>query len=106
MNKVWGRETLRFVDAWACKDGTLEDDEGRKRKARTNLVVFSEKSPSKSSVSFGLELNGHQVTLGILPLRILGALGPWLKPLGDAMHGSHKMRGSFLPTNWNSCSRT
>ena len=27
MNKLWKRDTLRFVDAWACKDGTPEDDE-------------------------------------------------------------------------------
>ncbi|KAL1635132.1 hypothetical protein SLS56_001884 [Neofusicoccum ribis] len=30
MNKVWNRETLRYVDAWACRDGTPEDDEDRK----------------------------------------------------------------------------
>lgn len=29
MNKIWKRDTLRFVDAWACKDGTPEDDEDR-----------------------------------------------------------------------------
>ena len=27
MNKVWRREVLRFVDAWACREGTPEDDE-------------------------------------------------------------------------------
>lgn len=27
MNKLWSRETLRFVDAWACRDGTPEDHE-------------------------------------------------------------------------------
>lgn len=27
MNKMWNRETLRFVDAWACKEGTPEDDQ-------------------------------------------------------------------------------
>ncbi|KAL9601586.1 MAG: hypothetical protein Q9219_002420 [cf. Caloplaca sp. 3 TL-2023] len=26
MNKFWDRETLRFVDAWACRKGTPEDD--------------------------------------------------------------------------------
>lgn len=26
MNKLWNRETLRFVDAWACRKGTPEDD--------------------------------------------------------------------------------
>lgn len=27
MKKWWPREVLRFVDAWACKEGTPEDDE-------------------------------------------------------------------------------
>lgn len=26
MNKLWNRETLRFVDCWACRKGTPEDD--------------------------------------------------------------------------------
>jgi hypothetical protein len=30
MNRLWDRETLRFVDSWACKDGTPEDDEDRR----------------------------------------------------------------------------
>lgn len=30
MNKLWSRESLRFVDAWACRDGTPEDDQDRK----------------------------------------------------------------------------
>lgn len=30
MNKIWNRETLRFVDQWACKAGTPEDDEDRR----------------------------------------------------------------------------
>ena len=29
MNKLWQRETLRYVDAWACRDGTPEDDEDK-----------------------------------------------------------------------------
>lgn len=27
MKRLWHRETLRHVDAWACKDGTPEDEE-------------------------------------------------------------------------------
>jgi hypothetical protein len=30
MNKLWSRETLRFVDSWACKQGTPEDDADRR----------------------------------------------------------------------------
>lgn len=29
MKRIWSRETLRFVDSWACRDGTPEDDEDR-----------------------------------------------------------------------------
>lgn len=34
MNRIWNRETLRYVDAWACRDGTPEDDEDRRADAR------------------------------------------------------------------------
>jgi HCO3- transporter family len=27
MNRIWRRDVLRFVDAWACREGTPEDDE-------------------------------------------------------------------------------
>ena len=26
MNRLWPSETLRFVDAWACRKGTPEDE--------------------------------------------------------------------------------
>lgn len=36
MNRIWNRETLRFVDGWACRDGTPEgtEDEKLMEKAR------------------------------------------------------------------------
>lgn len=34
MNRWWPREVLRFVDAWACREGTPEDDEDAEEKAR------------------------------------------------------------------------
>ena len=34
MNKVWRRDVLRFVDAWACREGTPEDEEDQQ--ARDN----------------------------------------------------------------------
>ncbi|KAI5207067.1 hypothetical protein E4T39_02132 [Aureobasidium subglaciale] len=37
MNKIWNRETLRFVDAWACRDGTPEGDEDRRKMERARL---------------------------------------------------------------------
>ncbi|KAL3422365.1 hypothetical protein PVAG01_06521 [Phlyctema vagabunda] len=34
MNRIWKRETLRFVDAWTCRDGTPEDTEDETKKTR------------------------------------------------------------------------
>ncbi|KAF2686386.1 hypothetical protein K458DRAFT_476870 [Lentithecium fluviatile CBS 122367] len=31
MNRVWNREILRYVDAWACREGTVEDEEDRRK---------------------------------------------------------------------------
>ncbi|PHH76546.1 hypothetical protein CDD80_1452 [Ophiocordyceps camponoti-rufipedis] len=28
MSRIWNRETLRFVDGWACRPGKPEDDAG------------------------------------------------------------------------------
>jgi len=30
MGRIWGRETLRFVDGWACREGGPEEDEDRR----------------------------------------------------------------------------
>lgn len=27
MKRIWNRDALRYVDAWACKEGTPEDEE-------------------------------------------------------------------------------
>ena len=27
LNKMWNRETLRYVDTWACRDGGPEDED-------------------------------------------------------------------------------
>src|SRR4051794_36642649 len=37
MNRVWNRETLRFVDGWACRDGTPEGDEDARAMERARL---------------------------------------------------------------------
>lgn len=36
MNRIWNRETLRYVDSWACRDGTPEgtEDDKMMEKAR------------------------------------------------------------------------
>lgn len=35
MNRMWNRKVLRFVDAWACREGTPEDDEDHKTQRQT-----------------------------------------------------------------------
>lgn len=38
MKRWWNREVLRFVDAWACREGTPEDDEDK----RAQIHVLSD----------------------------------------------------------------
>ena len=33
MNKIWSRQTLRYVDSWATRDGKPEDDDEDRRRA-------------------------------------------------------------------------
>jgi hypothetical protein len=35
MKRWWNREVLRFVDAWACREGTPEDEEDQKAQRET-----------------------------------------------------------------------
>ena len=34
MNRIWSRETLRYVDGWACRPGKPEDTEEEREEAR------------------------------------------------------------------------
>ncbi|KAF2100940.1 hypothetical protein NA57DRAFT_36844 [Rhizodiscina lignyota] len=38
MNHIWNRELLRYVDAWACYEGTPEDEEDEKARLRNGGV--------------------------------------------------------------------
>ena len=38
MKRWWPREALRFVDAWACREGTPEDDEDARAKANDEIL--------------------------------------------------------------------
>ncbi|KAK3952888.1 HCO3 transporter family-domain-containing protein [Pseudoneurospora amorphoporcata] len=40
MNRIWGRETLRFVDGWACRPGKPEDSEEEKAARREGEGVL------------------------------------------------------------------
>lgn len=42
MNKIWSRQTLRYVDGWATREGKPEDNESDRR--REGLVASSETS--------------------------------------------------------------
>ncbi|KAL1974620.1 hypothetical protein VTN31DRAFT_4824 [Thermomyces dupontii] len=42
MKRWWNREVLRFVDAWACREGTPEDDEDEAMKKATETQSTSD----------------------------------------------------------------
>ncbi|KAF2204275.1 hypothetical protein GQ43DRAFT_438093 [Delitschia confertaspora ATCC 74209] len=42
MNRIWNREVLRYVDAWACRDGTVEDDEDRRKGEDSGAMLESD----------------------------------------------------------------
>lgn len=47
MNKLWNRETLMFVDSWACRDGCPEDgDDSARRQEQVNEQQSHETPPS------------------------------------------------------------
>jgi hypothetical protein len=56
MNKIWNRETLRFVDAWACKEGTPEDDEDRR-----NGMVLEVRGKGKENTVESEQQAGEEV---------------------------------------------
>ncbi|KAL1971008.1 hypothetical protein VTN77DRAFT_2842 [Rasamsonia byssochlamydoides] len=41
MKRWWRRDVLRFVDAWACREGTPEDEEDEKERAKRNAESSS-----------------------------------------------------------------
>lgn len=51
MKKWWPREVLRFVDAWACREGTPEDDEDAEK-----LAASPTQEPSDGAVLRQAEL--------------------------------------------------
>jgi hypothetical protein len=60
MNRVWNRETLRHVDAWACRDGTPEDEEDRK--------IMLNNVPATGSVTDDIELAVVSGSENVTPL--------------------------------------
>jgi hypothetical protein len=43
MNRIWSRETLKFVDGWACREGKPEDRPGDRTSPNELLAVEHEK---------------------------------------------------------------
>lgn len=62
INRIWNRETLRFVDAWACRDGTPEDDEDRRTEQKKAAG-----SPSTDRIDSGEQTPDNAVMLRELP---------------------------------------
>lgn len=66
MKRWWPREVLRFVDAWACREGTPEDDEDvESRKERQ-----TEETPGRDSAAVGdvFRLGSGGVARSLLPV--------------------------------------
>lgn len=59
MGRVWGRETLRFVDGWACGEGGPEEDEDRRgmREEQVQRGVMGVDHEEMGAVEKGVE--GH-----------------------------------------------
>jgi hypothetical protein len=56
MNKIWRREVLRFVDAWACREGTPEDDEVH----RAQMSQIEDENIWNLESTAGMEMNTMQ----------------------------------------------
>jgi hypothetical protein len=56
MNRVWRREVLRFVDAWACREGTPEDDEDQ----RAQMSQAADGNVWNVESTAGIEMQGVQ----------------------------------------------
>lgn len=54
MNKLWSRDVLRYVDTWACRDGSPENDEDRRKAgAEVELQVRSGSTSELDDVERG-----------------------------------------------------
>jgi hypothetical protein len=58
MNRIWRREVLRFVDAWACREGTPEDDEDH----RAQLSQTEDENVWSLESAAGMEMHKMQNT--------------------------------------------
>ena len=49
MRRLWNRETLRFVDAWACREGTPEDQEDQTQRDCNEIADHAAGNPGGST---------------------------------------------------------
>lgn len=61
MKRWWNREVLRFVDAWACREGTPEDEEDQKAERemgdQTDEAIFAADSYPLERLSSATDLH-------------------------------------------------
>jgi len=50
MNRIWNRETLRYVDGWACRDGTPEGDEDDRMMEKARLQQYGHQEKTRTPV--------------------------------------------------------
>ncbi|KAI9929973.1 hypothetical protein MW887_011783 [Aspergillus wentii] len=63
MNRWWPREVLRFVDAWACREGTPEDDEDARANAKTDELRGEGSSGGSGEDGFLSGRDGNAVNI-------------------------------------------
>ncbi|KAB8233094.1 uncharacterized protein BDW43DRAFT_93448 [Aspergillus alliaceus] len=68
MKRWWPREVLRFVDAWACREGTPEDDEDAEAKKDGTISGASQSTEVGGIFSSRLDETGmHSGTPAVIP---------------------------------------
>lgn len=56
MKRLWNRETLRYLDPWACKEGSPEDDEDAKLLTGDSNRREKDHGQNTSDGALGLDL--------------------------------------------------
>jgi hypothetical protein len=65
MNKMWSPEVLRYVDRWACRDGTPEDVEDERRASLSQPYQSDEPLESGQVDGGDVEKGGHGASSGL-----------------------------------------
>ena len=79
MNKLWDRETLRFVDRWACKDGM-------RRMMRSKGTAASLSRRRKMTIKIIEEMKSSEIMLYRVRLMKKGKTARCVRRLVGVLH--------------------